>query len=261
MSGFSEQWLDLREPADHAARDQTLLGLAAARLDARPHATLVDLGCGTGASYRALGPQLQARQTWHLVDHDPGLLRAAQARLAPHVAVETHALDLRALDTLPLEGADLVTASALFDLAGDAWLSAFTDRLAQAGVGLYTVLTYDGRMDWSTPLPADAAVVEAFNRHQRGDKGLGPALGPAAGGRLVELLQTRGYRVQTAASPWVLNQPGPFQQALLEGIAQAATEAGMASEQAQDWLAERLGAMRSCTARVGHVDVLAFPPG
>ena len=48
MSGFDTRWLDLREKADHAARDTGLLEKAIAHADAGGQTvSVVDLGCGT----------------------------------------------------------------------------------------------------------------------------------------------------------------------------------------------------------------------
>ncbi len=103
---FSAAWLDLREPADRAARDPALLAAAA---DYLGDGWAVDLGCGTGATARAFPP----RARWRLVDRDAALLARARARLPE---ARTYALDLGALDDLPLDGARLVTCSALLDL-------------------------------------------------------------------------------------------------------------------------------------------------
>lgn len=48
MTGFASEWLDLREAADAAARDGTLLRRAAETAARRPGRPIVDLGCGTG---------------------------------------------------------------------------------------------------------------------------------------------------------------------------------------------------------------------
>ena len=63
MSGFSPEWLALREPADTRARDPGLLGALAASLAGRDSVEVVDLGCGTGANIRAIAPELGATQT------------------------------------------------------------------------------------------------------------------------------------------------------------------------------------------------------
>ena len=76
MSGFSPEWLELREAADHRARDGLLAMALADRLQKRPSIQVVDLGCGTGsnirATYAALGP-----------DSDPDALLAAITAAVP----------------------------------------------------------------------------------------------------------------------------------------------------------------------------------
>ena len=78
MSGFSADWLALREPYDCArairrfsTRSRSLKPLSSVRI--------VDLACGTGSTLRALRPHLPARQNWRLVDNDLGLLARATA--------------------------------------------------------------------------------------------------------------------------------------------------------------------------------------
>ena len=48
MSGFSAQWLALREPHDQAARSGTVLDALAATFAGAPAVTVTDLACGTG---------------------------------------------------------------------------------------------------------------------------------------------------------------------------------------------------------------------
>ena len=59
METFSADWLALREPADHAARDAGLTGRAAEWLRSlgRP-ARAIDLACGSGSNVRYLLPRL-----------------------------------------------------------------------------------------------------------------------------------------------------------------------------------------------------------
>jgi hypothetical protein len=49
---FPQTWLDLREPADHAARDNCSAGSCSAKA-AGENPVIVDLGCGTGSTIRA----------------------------------------------------------------------------------------------------------------------------------------------------------------------------------------------------------------
>src|SRR5262249_56208908 len=50
---------------------------------------VVDLGCGTGSTLRALALRLPERQTWRLVDNDFGLLARAAAMVPPATATVT----------------------------------------------------------------------------------------------------------------------------------------------------------------------------
>ena len=80
MTGFTADWLALREPADRRARNRELVrDLTAWRRDLRELA-VVDLGAGTGAALRYLAPRLGGEQTWLLLDHDAALLGLVEAR-------------------------------------------------------------------------------------------------------------------------------------------------------------------------------------
>jgi SAM-dependent methyltransferase len=248
MSEFDVRWLDLREGADHAARDKALR-VAAAR-SVPPGGLVVDLGCGTGSTLRALQPRLAEGVRWRLVDNDARLLAVARNR---HPEAETAVADLAAA-TAPIEDADLVTASALLDLVSAEWLGALSQRL---NGGLYAALNYDGAVSWTEPHRLDAEVMTAFNRHQEGDKGFGPALGRRAVRTAMDLLGARGFKVRTARSAWRLGAAELLlERELIGGIAQAAVEAGC--DAARDWGAIRKAlAGRGCV--VGHLDLLALP--
>ena len=136
MSGFSPEWLALREPADHRSRNTDVLAALRAAFARRDEMTIVDLGCGTGSNLRATAPWLGRKQHWLLVDHDPRLLTAARQRLIAWAdAAETRndtlklkkegslltvvfrEADLAAdLEDVLDKGGDLVTAAALFDI-------------------------------------------------------------------------------------------------------------------------------------------------
>jgi SAM-dependent methyltransferase len=264
VSGFDPAWLELREAADHRARNGALLDAVAARFADREAITIVDLGCGTGSNLRALAPRLAGRQRWTLVDHDPALLSAAKSRVSAAIAgrdieVAFVQADLvadldRALGSAP----DLATAAALFDLASAAFIDRFAEAVAARRAAFYTVLTYDGTERWEPPYESDAAVHAAFLRHQGRDKGFGPAAGPAATQALVSAFLARGYRVAAGDSPWVLgSDDAPLIAANAAGIAGAARETGELGHREIDaWLAARRTAT-SCI--IGHQDVLAVP--
>lgn len=252
--GFDAAWLTLREPADARARATSLRDRALSLLG--PGDTVLDLGCGTGATPRAFAARGASDLHWRLLDNDPALLAHAAAQ---HPRATIHEGDLADTEALPIEGARLVTASALLDLVSREWVARFSERLSRAGVAFYAVLSYDGRMQWDPADPADAEVTAAFNAHQRGDKGIGPSLGPEAGETAAGLFRAHGFEVSLAQSPWVLG-PGDagLHDALLTGIAQAATEAGC--DAADAWLARRRGDLAHLRAEIGHVDLLAVPP-
>jgi SAM-dependent methyltransferase len=200
MTGFSADWLALREPADLRARAPALAAILSDRLLERRAISVVDLGCGTGANLRATAPLLGRHQRWRLVDHDQVLLDAAAIRLSgwanqvesagepltlykdgKRIEVRFHQADLRdEVERGDLRGVDLVTASALFDLVSAELIQSLALALARAGVLFHTVLTYDGEQRWAPAHVSDAEVVAAFNVHQQRDKGLGPAAGSAA---------------------------------------------------------------------------------
>lgn len=252
---FDAGWLDLREQADRAARDPGLLAAAAEHLGRVARPVVLDLGAGTGATVRAFGDAAPRGTVWRLVDRDKVLLRIARQRCP---RAEVLKADLGDLGALPFDGARLVTASALLDLTSREWIEQLADRLAASGAGFYAALSYDGGMAWEPPLPEDPAIRRAFNAHQRRDKGLGPALGPAAAAAMAGALRRRGFEVRTAPSPWRLAPAEvTLQAALVEGIAGAAVEQGLATAAA--WAQARRAASGSLRCTVGHTDVLALP--
>jgi SAM-dependent methyltransferase len=262
---FDATWLALREAVDHRSRAEALLEPLSDWWRARRGAHVVDLGAGMGSNLRYLSPALPAGQEWTLVDHDPELLRRAQG---PEVGttVSTLLADLSEEGLAPIEGADLVTASALLDLVSEPWIATVADSCAAAGAAALFALSYDGSVVWSDGGDAtDALVLGAVNRHQRGDKGFGPALGPAAAPAAVTALRARGYETRIEPSPWQLGpEDAELTDALVAGWAAAAVEA--LPEEAgrlQAWAERRVGDVRErgVGLTVGHVDLLALPPG
>lgn len=250
---FSPDWLALRAPYDTAARATALEARLAAWLSGREAISVVDLGAGSGNNLAHLAPRLPVEQRWTLVDADGALLAEAARR---HPGVTVCQGDLAGdLDALIPDGTDLVTASALIDLVSESWLSRLADRVRTVGSGLLVVLTYDGRIDWVPETEADAEIRALVNRHQRGDKGFGPALGPAAPRALSALLEG----VETALSDWRIG-PGEtvMRGALVEGWAGAAAE--LAPDRAgiiAPWRDQAASLPRALA--VGHADQLWLP--
>ena len=259
MSGFSADWLALREPADARARSADLIAQAGVDLALRAAPMVCDLGSGTGAGMRAFAPAFPSDTHWLLTDNDPATLAIA-ARVGRDV--QTRVTDLVA-DPAPWpDDCALVTATALFDLGAPGWMDRLADRLAADRLPLLACLTYDGRLGLSPAHPDDATLCAAFNRHQRHDKGLGgPAAGPGAVDALCAALTDRGYAVHRADTPWRLTaeRDAALIAELLRGWAGAMADAGLVDAQlATAWLAARL--VHTDRVMVGHTDLYARPP-
>jgi len=274
VSGFDPAWLDLREPADAEARSPELLAKAAALFAGQETSSVADLGCGTGSLLRALAPLLPTRQRWLLIDGDPTVLSAAVPRLSAWAeSAESNEEGLHLLragkeisvrfrlanladDPLPIKAgeADLIGASALFDLVSAEWLERFADRMAAFGAPLYAALSYDGRMSWTPALPDDARIETLFNQHQTRDKGTGAALGPNGAPALAQALEKHGYETTMADSPWRLTaREMTLTRATIDGVAGAVAEIDPMS-----WVEAWRTATRN-GAIIGHLDLLAIP--
>jgi hypothetical protein len=265
VTAFSADWLALREPYDLKARNPAVLAALAAAVDGPASIVIIDLACGAGATARAIASHLRPRQIWRLVDNDSDLLaRAAPAKPAADRHFSVLKIDIARDVEAALEArVDLVTASALLDLVSAAWLTRLTKEIVGRGLLFYAALTYDGRMDFEPADPFDAAIVEAVNRHQRRDKGFGPALGPTAAPAATARFEVLGYWVTHGKSDWELGpRDNAIQEELLAGWAAAAHEGGdLVSPAIEAWFSRRrrhIAAGRSAI-RVGHSDFFARP--
>lgn len=267
MSDFSAEWLTLREPFDSRARNRSVLDAVAARLTTYSPARIVDLGCGTGSTLRALTVRLPARQNWRLVDNDLGLLARASAMQRPQdVTIAAVPLDLNRDLEAALDGPiDLVSTSALLDLVSSSWLERLAVEIAARAIPFYAALTYNGYVEFAPADPLDAAIVDAVNSHQRTDKGFGPALGPTAATAAIARFESLGYKVIHGRSDWLI---GPhdqdMQNEIIAGWAGAAREIGsLTLADTATWLTRRrdMAAAGRSTLRVGHVDFFAVPIG
>ena len=266
MSEFSAEWLALRERYDLHARDSSVLKAVIDACKDKPKLHIIDLGCGTGSTLRALAPRLTAEQDWRFVDHDCTLLaRAVESAAALKVRATAVTADLnREIEAVLQDTADLLTTSALLDLVSDEWLDRFADCVSARGMPVYAALSYDGRIDISPAHPADEAIVNAVNQHQRSDKGFGHALGPRAATSAISKFMQRGFSVVQGPADWIASgEDAAFQNAIVQGWAAAARETGtLAMQDVANWLAFRQDeiALGRASLRVGHVDFFAVPP-
>ena len=293
MSGFSAEWLALREPVDHRSRNlalqaQVIQFLGQIKTVASDSICVTDLGSGTGSNLRALAPHFGPKQSWALVDYDADLLRSARTGLitwadsvvnaneaeSKHAALgliqplmitknnKTIAIEFQCANLVQDyhaildRPADLIAAAAFFDLVAESWLAEFCAALNKP---LYTVLTYDGKETWGPPNALDADVLRAFHAHQCTDKGFGAAVGPTGADRLQSLLQAQGFTTVCAPSPWVMDQ---HDRALIEqlaiGTARAVREIGTLPNAAvNQWEHARRNATQ---CNIGHIDLFAYKP-
>jgi hypothetical protein len=293
MSGFSAEWLALREPVDHRSRNlalqaQVIQFLGQIKTVASDSICVTDLGSGTGSNLRALAPHFGPKQSWALVDYDADLLRSARTGLiawadsvvsaneaesksttsgliqpltitknSKTIAIEFQCANLvQDYHAILDRPADLIAAAAFFDLVAESWLAEFCAALNKP---LYTVLTYDGKETWGPPNALDADVLRAFHAHQCTDKGFGAAVGPTGTDRLQSLLQAQGFTTVCAPSPWVMDQ---HDRALIEqlaiGTARAVREIGtLSNAAANQWEHARRNATQ---CNIGHIDLFAYKP-
>lgn len=274
--GFGLAWLDLREPVDHRSRSEDLGRELKRHLGHRAFISVLDMGCGTGSNLRATAPLLGPEQHWTLVDKDERLLEAAVARLCTwaahaersggrlllrkdgkHIAVRFACADLAIdLERVLDPGADLYTASALFDLVSDDFIVAVAAEVVRRRAAFFTVLTYNGVQRWTPKHESDEALASAFRAHQARDKGFGVAAGPIAPALLSAAFDEAGYMVSEGDSGWRLSTGDEaLIEALAAGFAAAVRETRLVPDaKLRDWAAVgRTGAL------VGHTDILAVP--
>jgi hypothetical protein len=269
MGGFSADWLALREPSDARARSAAVTRAIADRLEAAAGLHVLDLAAGTGANVRYLDGFLRGERRsrhWLLVDNDPGLLARAAVQLGPGESIQTRVMDLSAAFEPAAAnlcaGQDLVTASALLDLVSERWLNALAGRCADARAAVLFALTYNGDIRFSPEEAEDALVRDLVNRHQRIDKGFGPALGPDGAASAARTFTALGYHVRQERSDWVLAEDVPdLQRQLIDGWADAGGEIAPAeAPRLGSWKARRLGHIGAGRSRivVGHEDLAAW---
>jgi hypothetical protein len=265
----SAEWLDLREPADAAARARDLVEDLRRHLPATNCQVIHDLACGTGSMGRWLAPLLRGPQRWVLHDRDADLLGVADAELpdpaadGASVVVETRPSDVTKLRPDDLADATLITASALLDLMTQDELAGLIEVCAKTGCPVLLSLSVVGRVELAPSDPLDSRVAAAFDAHQRRMTVRGRLLGPDAVAAAAEGFRRLGATVLIRPTPWRLGA----------GEADLAAEwfigwIRAACEQSVD-LASDIGSYacrrlaearaRELAVTVGHADLLVLP--
>lgn len=266
MSGFSADWLTLREPVDQRSRSVAILESIERYFEHRDSITAIDLASGRGSMIRALMPRLPARQLWHPVDDEPVLLRDAELARTGTIRIEPRLVNLaqNIEDVLSL-AADLVVTSAFIDLVSESWLDRLVNVTVARKLPVCLAMSYDGRTACSPTHDRDVAVIDAFDRHQRRDKGFGPALGPTAADVAASKFRRAGYDVMVERADWHLDRnERKLQTMMIAGWQAAAGEMNeLAADDLDAWHEQRRAWIITgqATMMIGHRDVWAVPRG
>lgn len=284
--GFSESWLSLREPADHAARNADLTDQLKVWNQAKGELRILEMGAGTGSNLRYLIPLLGREQHWQVLDNDPGLIDRLPQLLKPWAAslgatiaedgkllriehksfsaiIHCNIVDLSDdLKNIAIDDTDLITASALLDLTSADWLSKLARFITSLQCACLFTLNYNGQIQWRPKDENDATITALLNQHQLTNKGFGKAAGPLAGQCLVTALKENGRQVATADSNWQIGpESDQLQQAIIDGWESAAREQDAGKTPLiEQWHASRTAAIKARTSSltVGHIDVLSL---
>jgi hypothetical protein len=264
----SSGWLALREDEDARARSRELALVAAGRLGAG--ATVVhDLGSGTGSMMRWLAPILPGPQTWVLHDWNPALTARASAGVAPldregrAVTVRSRGGELADLSPDDLDGASLVTASALLDVLTSQELHAIVQACVTVGCPALLSLSVTGEVRLNPADPRDDVFMASFNAHQRRLESGRRLLGPDGTAVVADRFLQAGWNVRTSDSFWRLSERDPhLLEQWFDGWVDAALE--HSAELRPDGVGYR--ELRSAQLRSGalsavvmHTDLLAWP--
>src|SRR5262249_35064533 len=146
-------------------------------------------------------PRLPGPQRWVLYDRDPDLLGRAKAHPVAAadgvpVTVEVRERDITRLAPDDLDGASLITASALLDMLTLAEVERVVAACVRAGCPALFTISVVGRVTLDPSDPLDAEVTAAFNAHQRRTTGGRTLLGPDAVDATVAAFARHGIPVR-----------------------------------------------------------------
>lgn len=291
-NSFDAKWLTQREPFDEAARSTMLEQrfVKAIHTHARSKQSplrLLDLGCGTGANFRALAPHLEDNQSWIFCDNNPKLLEEALqvtdkwAKNRGWIsAIKKGSLEIQAeknkwcfevcninlaknlskLDATRYSG---VTTTAFLDLVSSEWLQNLAVWMHKSQRPFLATLTVDGRRHWTPEHELDSLINKAFLHHQKSDKGFGKSVGPDAIRTLHLIFEQLDMTCETARSDWHI---GPKDIDMLKKMIDETVEVVIPinpnkSSAIKDWsyLRYQQALVGDLHLTIGHLDLLALP--
>jgi hypothetical protein len=210
----SSDWLSLREAQDSRARSRDLARAVLALLPDGPM-TVHDLGSGTGSMMRWLAPLLPGPQAWVLHDWNANLTRHALDGEAPRdrdgapVSITTRVGELEELRAADLEGASLVTASALLDVLTASEAHAIVEACVEVGAPTLLSLSVTGEVELRPWDARDKLFETAFNAHQRREVHDRRLLGRYGAPIVQGLFELAGWKVRKARTSWRIADTEP----------------------------------------------------
>ena len=255
---FDAAWLDLREPADRAARDP---GCSRRRRASRRRRRRRWRSTSAAAPAPRCAPSARgAGARWRLVDRDPALLAARRGALPRRR--DRRGRPRRSRPRCRSTGVRLVTASALLDLASRDWIEALAARLAAAGARrLCRAQLRRARWTGTRRCRDDAAVRRGLQRAPAARQGPRPGARPGrAPRRSAAALGGARLRGADRAEPVAARaRAGGAAGGARRGDRRGGGRGGLRGGAGLGSGAARGERLARCT--VGHVDVLALPAG
>jgi hypothetical protein len=206
--------------------------------------------------------QWAAHHGWGFSEDGTG---AAEITVGPaRWRVRSQLLDLHAsLEQLALQDCDGLTTTAFLDLVSVDWIDRLCRMLSRSPRPFLATLSVDGQRHWQPSMADDLRLHQAFEHHQRGNKGFGAALGITAVDELALRLNRIGFTVAIARSDWQIagGHSALLGQMIDEALAVGCElEPGAASVFA-DWAARRHAqvATGALALTIGHRDLLGLP--
>ena len=269
MSGFSAEWLALREPYDLAARNATVLDAVAAAFHRAAHRSRSSISPAAPARRCARSGRICRRSRpggWSTTISACWRVPQALGK-PPHLTVVTKPVDLVRDLELALTGPlDLITASALLDLVSAEWLDRLIIEAAARRLPVYAALTYDGRVISRAGSPSRRRAPRRLQPASTHRQGLRPGARSDRGGTRDRAF--RAFRLRGRARPLRLGvragrSDHPGRAVCRLGRARRADHGNPARRGSRPGWPGVAPIWRKAvrSLRIGHVDIFARPIG